>query len=38
LLNLEAIWVYLAVYQSLRFTTFLWRLLLSTRRSSSGKT
>ena len=33
-MDIEAIWIYLAVYQTTRFSTFLWRLLLSTRRSS----
>ena len=28
-LDLNAIWIYLAVYQGIRFLTFLWRLLFS---------
>ena len=30
LLNLNAIWVYLATYQAIRFVTFIWRLLFAT--------
>ena len=31
ILDLRTIWIYLACYQGIRFTSFLWRLLLSTR-------
>ena len=35
LLNLNAIWAYLAVFQAVRFVTFAWRLLGNLNRQSS---
>ena len=38
LLDLNAIWLYLASYQAIRFVTFAWRLLASDAVTAGGET